>query len=377
MTKVKEKVKEDVFGGFNLIKGGIVPDPTVSKTDTDEVEDDVIGKDPTILDDEVDEVTKENIKKADDILFNKGKEKPKDTKDIEDTDEEEVEDTEDKPEDLGYKSTILALYDKGILHVDPEKIEDNEDSFTSAVSNTVQKMFKDEVEKLNPEYREFLGFVQNGGDPKQFLDVYYGTHSWEDYKIESEETQKAAIRESLRLEGHTPEDIEEIVTEWADNGNLEKRAKTHLTKLQKIEATQKKELVERQKEYAEQQKEAEKQYWDSFKKSIFDKDEIKGFKLTPKVKENLWEFYTKVDRQTGKTPYQLAVENDQEAALLFGLQAMNKFDISKLEKQVETRVSHKYNSMFKNYSKTSKERISAGVSPDPSGENPFEGFKKS
>lgn len=85
---------------------------------------------------------------------------------------------------------------------------------------------------------------------------------------------------------------------------------------------------------------------------------------------------TAVDKKTGKTAYQQALDNDTEASLLFALQSMNNFDISKLEKQVESKVSNKFNSLLKNYSKTSKEKISSGTTQQFEGDDPFKEFKK-
>jgi hypothetical protein len=56
---------------------------------------------------------------------------------------------------------------------------------------------------------------------------------------------------------------------------------------------------------------------------------------------------------------------------------MLDFDISKLEKQVETKVSNKFGKMLKNYSKTSKEKISGGSTyGNEDGSNPFAAFRK-
>ncbi len=61
---------------------------------------------------------------------------------------------------------------------------------------------------------------------------------------------------------------------------------------------------------------------------------------------------------------------------MFALQSMLGFDIKKLEKQVESKVSNKFSKMLKNYNKSSKEKISSGGTQDfGGGNNPFSGFK--
>ena len=374
--KVTQTEPENLFTGFNILKGGIVPPENI-------VDDDIIDEEPgTIVEKEVDLTEKEKLEKGDKVLEEIAKKQAealdKKKKQIEPTTEEDEEDSDSEPDNLvdnGFKSTIATLVDKGILDVDLEKIEDSEEGFEASIDNTVKSRIDNFINNLDDDFKKLYEFVNNGGDQKQFLEIYYGNHTWEDFKLESEDAQKLAAKEALRLKGETPEDIEEMVTEWADNGTLEKRAKSSLTYLQKSEASQKEELVKIQKEQADKQRAAQQEYWDTFKKDLMSKEDIKGFKLTPKQKDNLWSFMTVIDKKTGKTEYQKATEAEKDSSLLFAYFAMNKFDTTKLEKQVETKVSRKYNSILNNYSKSTKEKISGGFTEQHTDENPFSGFK--
>jgi hypothetical protein len=371
MSKKKE---EQPFSGFSLLKGEFTA--PVEGDDTVETGNPADIKDVEVTDEEAarlaegDKVLAEAIEKQKAALAKKNKEETP-----EDTDTPEGDN--DPNEDTGIKDFIKGLSEKGVIDfddTDPD-FEESEEGIEKLVSKTVQNRIDKWASALPEDFNKMLQFVEAGGDPKTFLEVYYGNHSWETFSIESEEAQKAAVKESLRLAGEDPADIEEIVGEWYDNGTLKKRAESAIKKLQKTEQVAKTQLVEQQKVEAEKRKAEEKAHWDSFKKDIFEREEIKGFKLTPKMKEKLWEFYSVPDKKTGKTGYQRATEQDTEAALLFGLQAMNGFDLSKLEKQVETKVSSKYANLLKNYSKGTKERMSGGVTPGYNDENPFSGFK--
>ncbi len=379
---MSDKETSNPFAGFNLLDGGFganVPDDS-SEDDTD-----VVAGDPIILTDEVNEELGANAASADKLLEEVAK-KQAEAKSKKESKEVIVDDTTDnsdeneeitEPEGAGFKPALTHLSDKGILEFDDSTIEDSEEGFEKAIDQTINKKFEKLLtSKLGEDGLALLNFVENGGNPKHFIETYYNDASWEDYSIDDESAQKVAVRESLRLAGEEAEDIEDIISEYTDNGTLEKRAKSALTKLQKLEVTQKAELVEMQKSQAVQAKQAEKKYWDDFKSNILAKEEIKGFKLTPKVKENLVTFFTVTDK-SGKTGYQKAVESDTDAALLFGLQAMNNFDISKLEKQVMTKASSKLNSLMKNYQPNSKDKISSGRTDiQTEGTDPFAGFKK-
>jgi hypothetical protein len=378
----EEKTNANPFAGFNLLDGGFgtnVPD------DEPEVNDDIIAGDPTIIDDEPVSELGTNAADADKLLEEVAKKqaaaKEKNKPVVVDDTTDDLEDTEeivDEPQGAGFKPALTHLSDKGILEFNDTDIEDSEEGFEKAIDQTVKNKFEKLLtNKLGEDGLALLNFVENGGNPKHFIEAYYNDASWEDYSIDDNEAaQKIAVRESLRLAGEEAEDIEDMISEFTDNGTLEKRAKSALIKLQKFEATSKQELVEAQKAKAIQDKKAEEKYWNDFKSNILAKEEIKGFKLTPKVKENLVNFFTITDR-TGKTGYQKAVESDTDAALLFGLQAMNNFDISKLEKQVMTKTASKLNSLMKNYQPNSKDKISSGRTDiQTEGTDPFAGFKK-
>lgn len=370
------------FTGFSVLKGEFV-----KETSIDKIEDDITDGTEDILDDSkvLDENAEKALKDGDEALQKviKAQEKAakKASKEVEIEDIEEDEEAAPEgdvigKEASGFKEFTKALYDKGVLDFndEDEDFEESEEGIEKLVNKTVQNRIDKWAEGLPEDYAKMLEFVQNGGTPKQFLEVYYGNHSWSDFKIEDEDSQKLVLRESLRLAGESSEDIEDMISEWEVNGTLEKRAKPAIAKLQKHESIQKAELVEQQKQEAAKQAKAEQDYWNNFKKELDSRENVAGFKLTPKVKDKLWDFMTKIDR-TGKTGYQQAIEKNKDSSLLFALQAMQGFDISKLEKQVETKVSNKYSAMLKNYSNSTKNRISSGSTEEHTEENPFKAFK--
>lgn len=382
------KDNENPFAGFDLLNGGF--GNTKPDTNEDIPDDDIIDGDPTLLEDNDDSDLGDNAKDAEKLLEEVAKKQAKAAAKKEatnikpdltdDTNNDDLIDDDSEEEvGAGFKPALSHLSDKGILEFNDADIEDSEEGFEKAIEQTINSKFEKLLHnKLGEEGLALLQFIDNGGNPKDFIETYYNEASWADYSIEDNEAaQKITVRESLKLDGYEPEEIEDMISEFTDNGTLEKRAKTHLNKLQKAEANLQKELVERQKIKAEQDKAAEKKYWEDFKDNILKKDELKGFKLTPKVKENLVNFFTVTDKKTGKTGYQKAVESDSDAALLFGLQAMNNFDISKLEKQVVTKAASKLNGIMKNYKPSTRERMSTGSTHyDTEGDNPFAGFKK-
>lgn len=382
---------DNPFGAFKILKGEFAP-PS-DEDDIQDGEEGILKEEPNDLT-ETSETEEDRLKKADKALEKIAERTAKKAKGetIESSQfkESNFDNDSDYSDDLdneageneetsAFKEFTKNLYQKGVLDFDDtdEDFEESEEGIEKLVNKTVGNRITKWVNDLPVDYSKFLEFVQSGGKPKDFLNVYYGNHSWESFDIEDENKQALAVEESLRLSGEDEDEIRDMVDEWRDNGTLEKRAKSALVKLQKNEAIQKQEIVEIQKQQAVKQKEAQKQYWDGFKNDLFSRENIKGFKLTPKLKEKLWDHMTAIDRSTGKTAYQNSIDNNNEASLLFALQSMLDFDISKLEKQVETKVSNKFGKMLKNYSKTSKEKISGGSTyGNEDGSNPFAAFRK-
>lgn len=369
MSKNKEEKIENPFNTFDILKGQFIQPPN---DDTDDNTDDT----PLDNDEEQDEpeFSQESEDALNKVIEQQSKAKDKaNTAKTDNDDESEEDDSEDNTnQSNGYIDAIKDLSQKGILEFDSDEIEDSEEGLEKAINETVNNKIKKHIAGFGDEALDFLAFIENGGNPRDFISTYYGNESWEDFSLESESAQKTAIRESLRLAGESPEEIEDLITTYEDTGILEKRAKVAKDKLIKKEAEQKVQLIELQKQRDAAEKEANRKYWNDFKSDLDKKEDLKGFKLTPKLKESLWKHMTMIDKSTGKTAYQLAIENDRDAQLLFALQSMNKFDISKLEKQVESKVVSKVSGILKNYQPSSKEKISSGrTHVDKDGEDPF------
>lgn len=392
MSKSKEKqIPDNPFAAFGIMKGEFVPPKATETEDENELEqeDEVIsGKDQSIIEEELpdlkeaeklkkgDEIIQANIKKQEEIAKRKSKGESEEVSEGET--EEEPENTEEGTETSIYKTLVQELYNKGIVDFDDtdEDFEDSEEGIFKIFDKSKKVGWDKRFERLPHNVKTLIDYVEKGGDPKEFMDIYYGNQSWEDFTLDNEDAYKLAISESLRLQGESQEDIDDMILEWELSGSLEKRAKPALNKLKKFEAEQKEAIVKQQEEYAASQRKAQEEFWNGFKKNLMAKDELKGFKLTPKVKENLLSFMTDVDKKTGKTGYQLAVENDQDASLLFALQAMNGFDIKKLESQVENKAAGKLSKILKNIPSDTKTKMSSGRTTKHENDDPFELFKK-
>lgn len=304
-------------------------------------------------------------------------------KEAEEEFKEEVEDVKSKKasEEIQEETSTLKTFaswlgEQGLVDYDEESFEDSEEGLKKLMSSTVEREVENYKRSLPEEVHKLVEFVEAGGNPKQFLDAYYNTTSWNEFEIEDENDAKTVLKEYLKAQGEDDDDINETIDTYEVSGILEKKAKTYLNKLQQAEKSYQEQLVEQQKRYDAEQRALAKKQYEEFKESLYKKDEIQGFKLTPKMKDNLWNFIMKPDKE-GKTGLQKHNETNQDAQFLYAYLAMNNWDLSKLETQVKSKVHSELASKLSNF-KDSRSKMKSGQS-DSFGDqkaNNFSAFKQ-
>ena len=397
MTKIKEKqeeLNENLFGNFKFIDQA-VPKETKKTSKKEETQDEVEeGKSKSEIELTaekarlIEEAEKKTLEKA-----NKSK-KAKDSDDLEESDEEEEAEEEpsnikeqdskkeETQEDIESALQVFAkeLTDQGILDIeDPSAVKSEEDLY-EGVKNTVKNGIVAYKASKPKDVQEFLDFVDNGGNPKDFHKYYYSSDtSFEEFEMKSDDDREYVIREGLALEEYTEEEIEEELEGLRELGKLEKKSDILLKKLQRFEKDQKKLLIDSQKEYAKREEDRRVSEWAEFKKGLFEKETISGFKFTEKMKNDTWDYMTKiVNKKDGLTQYQIDSQSNPDARYMFAYLLKNKWDKKSLEQEVKNKVVSKLTSKLNNYTDTRSKIKSGTVVPekDKSETNSFSGFKK-
>ena len=365
---------EDVFQGFSLLDKptGAIKDDELSEAELAALEAAAKG--------ETGKVTGDSNQEEDEGLGNTGT-------------EENGGEGEQAKNEAGSKNkkgddieeSSLAAYakymsEKNILDLNDDDNIETEEDLERVQERTIQKRVNSYKEALPEDGQKFLEFIEAGGKPSDFHKYYYGDNSFENFSIESEEDQKYAITEALKLEGYSEEEIEDEINDAVDLGKLEKKAQTHLKKLQKVEKDQKAHLLEAQKSYAAEQEAKRNLEWKSFKDGLFEKEAIGGFKITPKAKSDLWDYMTKVvDKKTGETAYNKDSDANEDARYVFAYLLKNKWDVKSLERMVETKVTGNLRGKLGNFTDSRNKIRGGNVSAkkeDASGHDPFSGFKQ-
>ncbi len=353
MSKETEETIEDAFSALSFLSDTALK----SQSNGKETKSKEIKADTKLAETlEENKETPEEIaakKEIDDNLAKKEKAAKKiETKEVEEEPEEEEEET-----DKGLFVTLIDnLKDEGILKLPEDfKYENNDESLYKAINLTAESKLDSWKQRLDEDSQKYLEFVENGGKPSDFHKYYYNDgSSFAEFDISEEDNQKYAIAEGLRLSGIDDEDeIKDQLELFEDAGKLESKAKMFLGKLQKAEADQKETLIQVQKNYKLKQEAERKAEWEDFKKGLYDADEIGGFKFTKKMKDETWEYMTKVDRKTGKTQYQIDSEElGNNARYMAAYLQKNKWSKADLEQEVKSKEVSKLKAKLNNYSDT-------------------------
>lgn len=370
----KNKSEIDAFKGLDLLSTDI------DKAEQEQLE---LSSDEEVLDEEESVIEKQfkeketKTEKKENTTKSKTEDNEKNTKEHKEEIHENVNSSEESKEDFSIKPFIEFYRDKGILDIEDDDIEDSDEGLEKAIVKTVESQINKWKSNYDEDTQKYLDFVENGGDPKQFHELYYNSGaSWEKFDIEdNEDNQKKVIRESLKLEGWSDEDISEEIQDTEDINKLDVKAKKHLVKLQKLEKENREHIVKIQKEYAKEQETKHKEYWDNLKSNLFTKEDIKGFKLTEKIKNDIWNHMSKpVDRKSGKTQLQINNETNKDAQFLYAMLDYLNWDISKLEKNLKSKVSADLKSKLHNFSDSRVKSKSSGNNFGVSKDNNFDAF---
>lgn len=230
------------------------------------------------------------------------------------------------------------LVEKDVIEI-PENFEKyDEEGLTELVQYNINKGIEDYKNSKNETAKQLIEFLDNGGKVEDFIQVYSGT-DYDSVDVEKltkdESLQKSIIVDLLKNQGYSPEEINQELVDYIDGGILTNKAKRALTKLQSIQEEQKANLVELQKQQQKELEKQEREFFEGLKTTINSQEELLGFKLTNKEKEDFYQYITKVDKKTGKTSLQKDIEADKDAQLKQAWMMYKKFDVSSIKEQAK------------------------------------------
>lgn len=244
-------------------------------------------------------------------ILNNSKEE-KETDDDQDNDnttnDNNSSDTEPSAEDVTEAQQVSALFDAvgESLGWNMADFKDEEkpvtvEEFTQYLGkvvehNSVPQYADDRIAQLDE-------YVKNGGKFEDFYQKQQETLSFDNLDLENEDNQKSVIRELLKHNGYSDEQINNKISRYEDADMLYDESSDALDRLKVIRQQEIEESQKQQEEYARQQEEQNRQFFQSVQSDINNLSTIRGISIPKEDRAALYEYIFKVD-QDGVSQYQ-------------------------------------------------------------------------
>lgn len=241
------------------------------------------------------------------ILNNSKKDDNKDNTDIDD-DIDDSNDSEPSEEEVTEAQQVSALFDAVGESLGWNMTDFNDDDkpvtvdqFTEYLGkvveqNSVPKYADDRIAKLDE-------YVKNGGKFEDFYAKQQESLSFENLDLENESNQKSVIRELLKYNGYTDEQINNKISRYEDADMLYDESEDALERLKFIRQQEIEDSRKQQEELAKQQEEQNKQFFQNVSQDISSLNSIRGISIPKEDRAALYDYIFKVD-QDGISQYQ-------------------------------------------------------------------------
>jgi len=271
--------------------------------------------------------------------------------------EESTESTEENEEEVntGDENPLLVitshLHEKGIVDM-PEDFDGTDESFEKLFENKIEKGIQEYKEGLNGTSKDFLDYLEAGGNPQTFIQVYAErdfssvkeTDITESDDVDEDTARnsirKEIIKEALKMQGLSEEKINAKIQKYEDTGILADEASDLLPVLKKASEDKKKGLVEKQRLDAEKKK-TDLANWIKTTGELIDSklDDIVGVEVPKRQKDEFKDFLLKINPKTGRTALVEKRNADPTIDLKMAFAAFGGFETVKKSAKKEANTS--------------------------------------
>ena len=273
-------------------------------------------------------------------------------------DDEDPEDNEEPSDaDLVEAQQVGLLFDAigQSLGWNMNDIDEKDRPLTvDALTEYFSKVIK---ENSVPEYADeriqrLDEYVKNGGKFEDFYAKQQETLTLDNIDMEDEVNQKAVIRELLKRNNYSDEQINKKISRYEDNDMLYEESEDALDRLKQIRQHEIEEATRQQEELARQQEEQSKAFFESVTNDINSLTDIRGIAIPKEDRKALFDYIFKVD-QSGMSQYQKDFNENLSKNLIESAYFTMKADalISGAEKKGESSAAEKLRKMLRHTTK--------------------------
>lgn len=309
-TNTKPSVFDDVIKhvGFDqsemLDTVDNLDDPnTFNETDEEEPDDiESEGNDEDDLD-----IREDDSDIPDDVLNKNSSKKTENEDNLQDEDNVDNEDNEDNEElsDDAETTQVSAFFD---AFAEANGWTVNEDEKPTTIEGLIQYITDLVDENSTPTYsdpriKQLDEYVKNGGSFDDFYNGMSEELKYDSLDMEDESNQKAVIKEYLKLQGYSDDQVNSKLERYEDADMLEDEANDAVKILKNIKQQQLEQQQQAQQLAYEEQQRQITEFAENLNKEIFNLTNIRGLNIPKEDRKQLYDYITKVDKD-GYTQYQ-------------------------------------------------------------------------
>ncbi len=364
------KKKNTIPKEFDDVLGNIYSN-TMSQEETTQITDDMLMNQTTIEDDDTQQSVDDDKKNTQDDEQGNAKDDNTEIPDEvlqqmqarqnaqeDDEHDDDDEDDQDPSEDeIKEAQQVGLLFDAvgeslgwNMADIEEEDRPLTVDDLTAYLSNVVKEnsvpQYADERVKMLDEY------VKNGGKFEDFYSVQQERLSFDNLDMEDESNQKAVIRDLLKHEGYSDDQINKRIARYEDADMLVEESEDALDRLKSIRQRELEENAREQEEFARQEEERSKAFYKSVSDSINGLTDIRGISIPREDRKALFDYIFKVDKD-GMSQYQKDFNANLTKNLIESAYFTMKADtiINGAKQQGETSAAEKLRKMLRHSSK--------------------------
>ena len=276
--------------------------------------------------------------------------------------EQQIEDVEEETEeptdaDIHEAEQVGLLFDAvaeslgwNIADIDekdrPLTVEGLRDYLVETVNQNSVPHYADERVQALDEY------IKNGGKFEDFYSVQKEALTLDSIDLEDENNQKAVVRELLKHEGYTDDQIKKRLSRFEDADMLYEESEDALERLKTIRKAEADEAARQQEEAARINAEQQRQFFNTVTKDISQLSNIRGIAIPKEDRRALFDYIFKVD-QDGVSQYQKDFNKNLSKNLIESAYFTMKADalISSAKKSGESSAADKLRKMLRHSTK--------------------------
>lgn len=240
----------------------------------------------------------------DDVLNENSSKQTEDEDDLQD--EDNVDDNDDEQLSDDNETTQVSAFFDAFAEANGWTV--NEDEKPTTIEGLIQYITDLVDENSTPTYsdpriKQLDEYVRNGGSFDDFYNGMSEELKYDTLDMEDESNQKAVIKEYLKLQGYSDDQVNSKLERYEDADMLEDEANDAIKILKSIKQQQLEQQQQAQQLAYEEQQRQITEFAENLNKEIFNLTSIRGLNIPKEDRKQLYDYITKVDKD-GYTQYQ-------------------------------------------------------------------------